>query len=162
MNAEKNESVLREIARGNSLIEEEKLDAAETCFRKLCAVHPDLSAALFNLGTVLVLKRQDQEALKMFISVLKLEGDAIDAMNEIGLIHYRAQRFAEAEFTFRDALFIDENDSRILNNLGVVCFVQKRYAEGETFLGRALEIDPDNEDYRINLRDIRDEMSKNQ
>ncbi|MDR3200884.1 MAG: tetratricopeptide repeat protein [Spirochaetales bacterium] len=153
-------SVSRQITKANDLIDAGKLNEAEECLKTLCAENLDCGAALFNLGIVLERQGRDDEALKVFTRVMKLEGDASDALNEIGLIHYRSRYFTGAEAAFRDALFLGENDSRVLNNLGVLLFVQNRYSEAEPFFARAVEIDPDNKDYAANLSDLRAELRK--
>jgi tetratricopeptide (TPR) repeat protein len=152
--------IRREIERAGRFADEGRLKEAEECLAALLAECPGCRAALFNLGAVLVRQERDTEALRYFALVLKREADAVDALIEIGLIHYRARRYAAAETIFRDALFISENGARVLNNLGVLAFVQSRFGEAENFFSRAVEIDPDSEDYAINLRDTRGELQK--
>jgi tetratricopeptide (TPR) repeat protein len=150
----------RETARAGRFADEGRLEEAGECLRALLAKHPDSSTALFNLAVVLTRQGRDDEALRYFTRVLKREADAVDALIEIGLIHYRAQEYAAAETVCRDALFLSEHDARVLNNLGVLAFVQDRFDEAENFFSRAVEIDPDNEDYAVNLRDTLGELQK--
>ena len=149
-----------EVQRACELTEAGRFGEAEECLAALLARHPNYCPALFNYGKVLVCQDRDEEALSRFTRVLKLEGDALDAFIETGLIHYRAGRLSEAETVFHDALCVDDNDARVLNNLGVLAFVQSRFPEAESFFARALEIDPDNEDYAVNLHDTREELQK--
>ena len=148
-----NSSVLEKTDKGILFIEKGDLEKAEECFRSISQEYPVLCSALFNLGTVLALKGNNNEALSHFIKVLKIESNSVDALNEIGLIHYKEERYHDAEIAFLDALFINENDSKILNNLGVLCFVQNRGKEAFGYFSKAVEIEPDNEDYKINLKD---------
>jgi tetratricopeptide (TPR) repeat protein len=150
----------REIARAGRFADEGRLEEAGECLAALLAEYPDSCAALFNLALVLARQGRDCEALRHFTRVLKKEADAVDALIEIGLIHYRAREYAAAETVFHDALFLSENDARVLNNLGVLAFVQARFGEAENFFSQAVKIEPDNEDYAINLRDTREELQK--
>lgn len=157
---EKMKKLLSENARGIEFTDQGKLDEAESCFRVLQGEFPQSPVPLFNLAVVLVKKGQDEEALREFSAVMKLDASSADALLEIGLIHYRAGRYEKAESAYMQALEIDENDPKVLNNMGVLRFVQERYKEAETFFRQALEIDPDDEDAKINYRDTQNIREK--
>ena len=151
----------REVERAGELADAGKFTEAGERLSALLAEYPDFCVALFNYGELLVRQGRDEEALPWFIRVLKRETGAVDALVEIGLIHYRAGRFAEAETVFRDALCADKNDARVLNNLGVLSFVQERFRDAQKFFSQAVDIEPDNDDYAVNLRDTLAELKKN-
>ncbi len=71
--------------------------------------------------------------------------------NDIGLLHFREKRYAEAEGAFTEALKLYPEFSLAANNLGFVYFKQKKYSESARWFENTIQMDPSRAIAYVNL-----------
>lgn len=75
--------------------------------------------------------------------------------NDLGLLHYREKRYAEAEAAFTEALKHRPEFALAANNLGFVYLKQQKYAEAARWFENTIQIDPSRAIAYVNLGDAR-------
>nr|WP_315472342.1 polysaccharide deacetylase family protein [uncultured Undibacterium sp.] len=73
--------------------------------------------------------------------------------NDLGLLHYREKRYAEAEAAFTEALKHRPEFALAANNLGFVYLKQQKYAEAARWFENTIQIDPSRAIAYVNLGD---------
>jgi peptidoglycan/xylan/chitin deacetylase (PgdA/CDA1 family)/uncharacterized caspase-like protein len=73
--------------------------------------------------------------------------------NDLGLLHYREKRYAEAEAAFTEALKHRPEFALAANNLGFVYLKQKKFAEAARWFENTIKIDPSRAIAYVNLGD---------
>jgi tetratricopeptide (TPR) repeat protein len=98
-----------------------QLDDAAAEFRKVLELEPNYlqasKRAYFGLGSVLVRKSQQEEAIKLFETVLKLDPGYGPAYNGIASALHRQGRLAEAITEYERAVQLRPESAGILSNL---------------------------------------------
>ncbi|MFC0349514.1 polysaccharide deacetylase family protein [Undibacterium danionis] len=82
--------------------------------------------------------------------------------NDLGLVHYREKRYAEAEAAFTEALKYRPEFALAANNLGFVYLKQQKYAEAARWFENTLQIDPSRAIAYVNLGDARMFLNENE
>lgn len=75
----------------------------ESLYRNALRRYPDSTMALNNLGSTLMAKEKDSEALELFTRAHALDGRSVSAVN-IGLVHLQRGGIEEAETWFASAV----------------------------------------------------------
>jgi len=73
--------------------------------------------------------------------------------NDLGLLHYREKRYAEAEAAFTEALKHRPEFALAANNLGFVYLKQQKYPEAARWFENTIQIDPSRAIAYVNLGD---------
>jgi tetratricopeptide (TPR) repeat protein len=92
-----------------------------------------------------------EEAVTAYRKAVELNPSAAGALVNLGTIHYRQRRFAEAEKYYRDAISADPGYPLAEFNLGNLYDEQSRLAEALEHYRRALQLNPHYADAHFNL-----------
>jgi tetratricopeptide (TPR) repeat protein len=92
-----------------------------------------------------------EEAIQAYEKVLALNPEAAGALVNLGTIHYRQRRFAEAETYYKDAIVADPKYPLAQFNLGNLYDEQGRLKEAQEYYRRALHLNPQYADAHFNL-----------
>ena len=98
---------------GTTHMEVSSVRLAETCFRRVLELQPNLSIAYYNLARALELQSKEDEAIVVYRQLLQITPD-IEAYYNIGTIYVNQCKFAEAVEIFRQAQQIDPNNPRLI------------------------------------------------
>jgi tetratricopeptide (TPR) repeat protein len=82
------------------------------------------------------------EAEKIFIEVLTLNPEHLDANNKLGLIYIKTEKFAKAEAIFKNLITIEPRNAVYYSNLALCFYNQGFLIESKEAYERALELDP--------------------
>jgi Flp pilus assembly protein TadD len=77
--------------------------------------------------------------------------DSSFALTTLGIVHYRQQRYDNAEKVLRKSLSINDQDFTAHNYLGIVLAASGKGKAGESEIMRAIEINPQYADAQFNL-----------
>ncbi len=113
-----------------------QLKMAVVIFPKYLNAYNELAVQYLRLGE---LQKADEAAL----AALKIKPDAFEPMLNRGIVLFRMNRFAEAEFALREVL--KANDMSAIGHfyLGRTLAKTSKYDEAETELNRAITISPE-------------------
>ena len=117
---------------------------AATSFRRVTELRPDFAIGHNQLGVALLESHRDQEALKCFMTALRLKPhDPVMTVNA-GFIYVRLGKFKDAVGLFEEARgakeIADYPDYYV--NLGYAYAKRKQYAESIEVLRKGIELDP--------------------
>ncbi|GAB3268475.1 tetratricopeptide repeat protein [Chitinimonas naiadis] len=116
-----------------------KHDEVEAMLRPLLQAHPELHAARFYLGTSLLQQEaRKEEGAEVLMPLLELEEVPASVLTNVGLYHYVADRFTEAEALFRRALLIEPDNADLHHKLACACLGQRRNPEAIYHFQQAL------------------------
>ena len=127
------------------------LDKAIFHYKEALKIKPDYTAALYNLGNVLVEKNQIDEAVSYYLKALQIKPDYFDALNNLGIALAKIGDYDQAVTYFKRVLKIDpqKTDARI--NLANVLFLQLKPVEAISQYRKILQTDSENADVHYNL-----------
>jgi len=109
--------------------------------------------AHYNLGNELKDQGNMEEALKHFLEAVKINPNAADAHNNIGIIlELNFKKYDEAIYHYRRALQIDPDNPGIHFNLGIALAAKGERQEAIRHFQRAIYLKPDYEAARQWLR----------
>lgn len=115
--------------------------AAERGYRAVLAAAPENTDALHLLG-VIVSRSDPDEGIRLIERALSLGLASFEAHYNLGNIHARRPRMADAERHFRIASGLAPSHAEAANGLGGALLHLGRYAESEACLRRALALQP--------------------
>ena len=127
------------------------LDKAISHYKEALRIKPKYTAALYNLGNVLVEKGQIDEAVNFYLKALQIKPDYIDAINNLGIAFLNKGDYNQAVLYFKRALKIDPQKLNARINLANVLFLKSKPDEAISQYRKILEIDNDNADAHYNL-----------
>jgi len=127
------------------------LDKAISHYKEALRIKPNYTAALYNLGNVLVEKGRIDEAVNYYLKALQIKPDYFDALNNLGIALANIGNYDQATTYFKRVLKIDpqKTDARI--NLANVLFLQLKPDEAILQYRKTLQIDTENADAYYNL-----------
>ncbi len=102
-------------------------------------------------GYLRYLTGNDQGAIECFEQVVSQVPDQIDALCNLGMVHFGQEDYGTAREWFVKAVQIDQTDAELWNNLGAATFQAGDIPEAAKYFRAALSIDPNNEDAKANL-----------
>ncbi len=103
--------------RGAELYRNGRFSQAIGAFREATQLDPGLIKAWENLGWAHRRMGQDDEAIRIWQTVLKIEPDSVDVINEIGAIFAERRAWAQALTRYRDSLRVSGDQPQILFRL---------------------------------------------
>ncbi len=119
---------------GEAALKQGDLAAAETAFKGVLAVNPEVAGAYANLGVISMRRKQWPQALERLHKAEQLAPQVAGIRLNVGLVYYRQNNFRAAigpfESVLRDAP--DSYQARYL--LGLCYFFNQRYAEAASTL----------------------------
>ena len=89
---------------------------------------------------------QMDSALKSYEKAVKLKGDYLEAINNIGTVYYARKNYRRAITYYQRALKVAPHTYRtasIYSNMGTALFARKKYKEATEALQTALSLDPE-------------------
>lgn len=102
-------------------------------------------------GYLHYLNGNDDEAIAAFTAVVEQLPNQVDALCNLGMVHFGREEYDTAREWFGRAVQISSQDPEIWNNLGASIFQSGKPEEAANYFRKALEIDPGNEDAKANL-----------
>lgn len=126
-----------------------ELKAAEDYYLKAAAKDPRCSKAYSRLG-VIYLENGDswQDAEEAFRQALKIEPDNGFILNNLGLVLYHQDKYADAIRHFEAAVRQDDLNAARHANLGMGYMAIRQYAKAESSFKKALKLAPNELEYK--------------
>ena len=82
-------------------------EKAEVCLQRVLALNANDSQALYELGSIALRQRRDEEAVRYLETYLSIQPDQLMARADLGKAYLHLQRFAEAAAQLEEALAVD-------------------------------------------------------
>ena len=89
---------------------------AETCFKQVVALRPDMVHGHFNLALALALQDKNAEAIEYYRQALELKPDFLEAIHNLGLALGHEARFEDAQAVLAQGLALYPNHSKLLSS----------------------------------------------
>jgi predicted TPR repeat methyltransferase len=125
-----------------SLHRDNRLDEAETLYRRILDAAPDQPDGLHFLGVLLVHRQRIDEALELIRKSIALVPAHADFYVNLGNVLLAANRIDEAVDAYRRAVALDPNRPEVHSNLGSVLGALERYDEAAQAFEAAIAADP--------------------
>jgi Flp pilus assembly protein TadD/predicted nucleic acid-binding Zn-ribbon protein len=139
------------VRRGNALLGEGRIDAAEDLFREALADDPQDFDAQLGLSSCLYMRGDLPQASASAEDLASVRPDDPNLLGLRGLIAWRQGRLGRARQLLSRALEGDPSSARFHNYLGVVHYASGRTRDAEESFVRAIEIDSELEEAYFNL-----------
>ena len=81
-------------------------------------------------------------AEKQYQTILAKDPKNLDALSNLGVVHFRTGKIRSAESTLKKALAIAPNDDFVLTTLGIVHYRQSKFDDALKELRKAIELNP--------------------
>ncbi len=120
-------------------------------FRWTLSVTPDNLAIQYNLGHVLGLKRNYDEAIPHFLEALRIKPDFFDALLNMGVTLQEQGKPAEAISYYQRALSVEPNSAKAHMQLALALVSEKKPEEALGEFYKAQQLAPNDADVRTNL-----------
>lgn len=138
------DSAEAQLALGQLLLQEGRLDEAMTALVKARQLNPELAHVRVTIGSVLWRQRKTEEALQEWRAECKAHPDHFEALYMLGsALSLNADTRAEAETALRKAVALRPRNTRASYQLAKLVWQTSRNPEALTFLERATQTDPD-------------------
>lgn len=144
-----NPEVLELLEQADVCFRKGELDAAEQHYLKAAAKDPRCSKAYSRLGVIYLETGEDwQDAEEAFRQALKYESDNGYVLNNLGLVLYHQDRYADAIRQFELAVRQDEHNATRHSNLGKAYMAMRQYAKAESSFKKALKLAPNEMEHK--------------
>lgn len=111
---------------------------AAQAYGKALALDHKLSAARFNLGSLMLEENQPQQAVSELTAFTLLQPRAVDGWLKLASAHYRLNHLEAAEAAYRTALSLVPRHPEALNGLGCIQVGRRRYVDAVQYFQAAL------------------------
>ena len=122
---------------GTAYLQINNLDLAEKNLKNSIRLNEKFSGAFHNLGVVLNLKKNFNEAKIQFLNALKIKPDNLDSLIELGRNYQLTNDFVSAKKYYEDALKIDSGNKKVNGLLGKMSLNNGFHKEGLIYLQKA-------------------------
>lgn len=129
-------------------------DRAIAYYKEALKINPADGFALYNLGTILIQKKDYHGAIVYLNKLLKLDPRHIDARNNLAKIFLLQSKLDEAILQYRKILQIDSENAGVNYNLAYVLSTQGKLDEAVLLYNETLRIDPEYSKAHYNLGNI--------
>ena len=119
------------------------LDRAVYHYKEALKINPADGFSLYNLGTILIQKKDYNGAVLYLSKLLKLNPRHIDARNNLANVLFIQSKSDEALSQYRKILQIDPNNADAHYNIAYVLSSQKKYNEAVLYYNETLKIEPE-------------------
>lgn len=136
---------------GSVLLEQGKLDEAETCYEQALRIQPDYVDGLVGLGRVSLGQNRGPQAVPYFRQAVKLQPESARIRNHLGLALHQIGKSAEAEKVFRAALRVAPDFLPARLNLSSALLAQGNAGDALTNYEALVRGDPSNATIRVAL-----------
>jgi tetratricopeptide (TPR) repeat protein len=127
---------------GREAAEAGSLDQAVGYYRQSLAIDPHGKAAMVDLATTLSDMERWEDARATYEKAVKLYPDDASALNGLGYVHFRQDRFQQAVECYTKAL-AHQDDPQFHLNLGLALLSQGRWGQAERQFRDTLALDAD-------------------
>ena len=125
----------------------------ETLWRDTLAKNPGCWMAHYNLGIILNLEGQSDQAIDEFHEVIRLKPDHTDARINLGFALYNQGQIEEAIGEFQEVIRLKPDNTDARNDLGVVLLNKNQIDEAIGQFQEAIRLKPDSAAAHQNLGD---------
>ncbi len=126
-----------------------ELKAAEQLYLEVAAKDPRCSKAYSRLGVIYLETGEDWvDAEEAFRQALKTDPENGYILNNLGLVLYNQDKFADSIRQFELAMRQDEHNANRHSNLGKAYMAMRQYAKAESSFKRALKLEPNELEYK--------------
>ncbi len=130
-------------------VKQKNYEIAEVELKQALAMNPHSPLVFFELGNLLFLKKEYEEALEMYEKCVRLEPDFTLPIMKIGDIYLENGQLKDAEFFYLKVLE-KEKIPEVFLRLGVLYNLQQRYEKAEMVFKQGLKYG-DNPEIKYNL-----------
>ena len=130
---------------------EQKLDEAESLYKKIIKKEHNNYEANFLLGTLYIQKKLYTKSIKYLNDALKLNNNDAHLLMNLGVAHKEINDLENAVIFLKKSLSINGNNSDCHNNLGNLFQLKKEFHSAEKSFRQAIALNPKNYIYSINL-----------
>jgi tetratricopeptide (TPR) repeat protein len=120
-------------------------------YRAALASDPAHVSSHINLGAVLMMLRQEQEAIRHFLDAVRIDPDSAGAHYNLGFAFASVGQLDNAVRHYREALRIQPGYAEAHNNVGQLLIGLGRVPEGISHLREAARLLPDSAEVHNNL-----------
>lgn len=114
----------------------------EKAFRKVLALRPGFTPALYHLGLLLTRDKKVKEELAVWRKVVRLNAGWSEAWYRLGNTLFKSGKLAEAEKAYKRAIKLSSDDQRYYNNLGELYRRERKFRQAEIYFRKALSLNP--------------------
>ena len=125
-----------------ALLHESKLDEAEKIYRNLIKNGSCSCIVYGNLGAILKIKGDLQNATWFLRKSLEINPDYADGHNNLGIVYKEKGELSAALASYNRALKIRPNYPEVYHNIGIILYSQCRLDEAICHYRKALEFKP--------------------
>ncbi len=136
---------------GNLLDGMNRLDEAETSFKKAIELQPKYAEAHNNLGIVQARQGEFEEAETSYRKAIELKPDYVDAYYNLAILINDFVSIEDAKIIYKKVIKLKPDHIDAHNNLGNILKKLGRLDEAETSYRKAIELKPDYVDAFKNL-----------
>lgn len=141
-------------ARGNALLNEDRLAEALNYYRQASAIKPDDVDALVNMGFVLSEQQLFLEAAKPLKQATALAPQSADALYLLGIVSEALKDSGAAIQAFESALKTNERFDRCRRDLCRVLFFTGQFIEAKTLITEGIALNPTYADFHFYLGNL--------
>ncbi len=136
----------------NSLVEQERYEAAIAALENLLSVYPDFSVAHNDLGVLYLNTGDTDKAGQHYAKATQIDPENVTFQKNLADFNYVVLgKVQDALEIYVRLLKENPTDEEILLTLGHICIAQEKREDAETFYKKVLEIDPDHHEARACL-----------
>jgi Tfp pilus assembly protein PilF len=137
-----------------------EMKAAEELYVQAAAKDPKCSKAYARLGVIYLENGEDwDDAEAAFRQALKFDPENGYILNNLGLVLYHKDRYADAIRNFEAAVRSDEQNASRHANLGMAYMAMRQYAKAESSFKKALKLAPNELEYKDLLSEAMDKKA---
>lgn len=133
---------LTELRAGTVSFRQKDYENARTHYEKAVALQPDLAAAHYNLGVVLLDTSKFEDAAKSFERASLLDPAAAKTHYYLGFLYSQLRQPQQAAAQYELVISSDSPSPEAFNNLGFAYIDLKRFTDAAKVFARALELKP--------------------
>ena len=133
---------------------EQRIDAAEKCYRAVLSADPDNANGTHFLGVLLRQRGQGVEALALIRRSIVLDPTVAAWFNNLGNVLLSEEHYDEASTAYARCADLDPDNLEVLNNLGILLRRLQRPEEAEEKFRRAIARAPAFADAHANLASL--------
>jgi tetratricopeptide (TPR) repeat protein len=126
----------------NLYMRQKRFADAESLLRKLVVLNPNDAGAHFQLGRMLIISGNKEEAAIQVEAGLKLDPSDAKVQRDLADLYSEMGKTEQARQTYASLLSSYPNDAGLHHGLGRVLLKQKRFADAETELAKAVQLQP--------------------
>lgn len=139
---------------GMALLDEGRLDAAISCFKKALEIEPHRALAENDLGLALFDKGKLEEAIPHLETALAIQPGYVAANVNLGNVLFQSGRVDEAIARYQNALELSPDNVEANDYLACALAQKGQMSEAIPYFKKALEIQPNNVNAQANFGNV--------